>query len=407
MPYSLVGVAPGKGSQGSRPSPAASARAGAFRRAGTGNETYWIFHPRPLPPAPPLETAPLQELADRANQALGRLDGITLLLPNPDQFLYSYIRKEAVLSAQIEGTQSSLSELLEYEHEDAPGIPRAEIAEPLNYVRALYHGLRRIEGGFPLSNRLLREIHAILVDGARGRDQAPGEFRTSQNWIGGSRPGNARFVPPPPHEVGSAMSDLEKFLHDHPVATPVLLKAGLAHAQFETVHPFLDGNGRLGRLLVSLLLSGEGNVLSRPLLYLSLYLKQHRDEYYERFQRVRTHGEWEEWVRFFLEGVIDVAGSATETTRRLLAIVERDRQQIQTLGRAGASAARLHDIATREILFRIPEAARALDSNEVTVGNAARNLERLGIVRETTGRTRNKRFVYGDYLAVIEEGVTE
>ena len=353
-----------------------------------------------------VECAALQELADRANQALGRLDGITLLLPNPDQFLYSYIRKEAVLSAQIEGTQSSLSELLAYEHEDVPGIPRIEVAEPLNYVRALYHALARIEGGFPLSNRLLREIHAILIEGARGGDQAPGEFRTSQNWIGGTRPGNARYVPPPPREVGQAMGDLELFLHDRPVATPILFKAALAHSQFETVHPFLDGNGRLGRLLVSLLLCGEGNVLSKPLLYLSLYLKQHRDEYYERLQRVRTHGEWEEWVRFFLDGVIEVAASTAQTTRRLLALIERDRQRIQTLGRAGVSAGRLHDIATREIVFRIPEAARTLESNEVTVGNAARNLERLGIVRETTGRSRNKRYVYADYLAVIEEGVT-
>lgn len=399
-------MSPTKAQQGSRPSPGESARAGAFRRAGTGDENYWIFHPKPLPPAPALEIAGLQELADRANQALGRLDGITLLLPNPDQFLYSYIRKEAVLSAQIEGTQSSLSELLAYEHDDLPGIPRAEVAEPLNYVRALYHGLARIEGGFPLSNRLLREVHALLVEGARGGDQAPGEFRTSQNWIGGTRPGNARFVPPPPHEVGQAMSDLELFLHDRPVATPILFKAALAHSQFETVHPFLDGNGRLGRLLVSLLLCGEGNVLSKPLLYLSLYLKEHRDEYYERLQRVRTHGEWEEWVRFFLDGVVEVAGSAAQTTRRLLALIERDRQKIQTLGRAGVSAGRLHDIATREIVFRIPEAARALGSNEVTVGNAARNLERLEIVKETTGRTRNKRYVYFDYLSVIEEGVT-
>jgi Fic family protein len=381
-------------------------RAGTFRRASTGDETYWIFHPRELPPVPALETAGLQVLADRANQALGRLDGVTLLLPNPDQFLYSYIRKEAVLSAQIEGTQSSLSELLAYEHEDLPGVPRAEVVEPLNYVRALYHGLARIEGGFPLSNRLLREVHSILMQDGRSGNQAPGEFRTSQNWIGGTRPGNARFVPPPPHEAGQAMGNLELFLHDQPTATPILLKAALAHAQFETIHPFLDGNGRLGRLLVSLLLCGEGNVLSKPLLYLSLYLKQQRTEYYERLQRVRTHGEWEEWVGFFLEGVIEVAGSAAETTRRLLALVERDRQRIHQLGRAGVSAGRLHDLATREMVFRIPDAARKLETNEVTIGKAARNLERLGIVSEVTGRTRNKRYVYVDYLAVIEEGVS-
>ncbi len=400
MLYSLVVVIPTKASPGS------AGRAGTFRRVVTGDESYDVFHPRPLPPDPPLAGAPLQELADRANQALGRLDGIALLLPNPDQFLYSYIRKEAVLSAQIEGTQSSLSELLLFEHDDAPGVPRPEVAEPLNYVRALYHGLDRIENGFPLSNRLLREIHAQLVEGARGANQYPGEFRTSQNWIGGTRPGNARFVPPPPQEVAPAMSDFEKFLHDDPVSTPILFKAGLAHAQFETIHPFLDGNGRLGRLLVTLLLCGEGRVLSKPLLYLSLYLKRNRDEYYDRLQRVRTHGEWEEWLRFFLEGIVEVANSAAETTRGLLALVERDRGRIQQLGRAATSAARLHEIAVREIVFRIPPAARALDSNEVTVGNAARNLEKLGIVAETTGRSRNKRFVYVEYLRVIEEGTS-
>jgi Fic family protein len=370
----------------------------------TGDESYLVFHPRPLPPDPPLETEPLQDLADRANQALGRLDGITLLLPSPDQFLYSYIRKEAVLSAQIEGTQSSLSELLIYEHEDSPGVPRPEVAEPLNYVRALYHGLAGLEGGFPLSNRLLRETHAILVADTRGRNQYPGNFRRTQNWIGGSRPGKARFVPPPPQLVPEAMGALERFLHGKPVKTPVLVKAALAHAQFETIHPFLDGNGRLGRLLVTLLLSGQDRVLSKPLLYLSLFLKRNRDAYYERLQRVRTHGEWEEWVSFFLEGIVEVAHSATETTRRLLDVIERDRQRIRGLGRAAASAARLHDLVTREVVFRIPQAAARLESNEVTIGNAARNLQQLEIVQETTGRTRNKRFVYREYLRIIEEG---
>jgi len=382
-------------------------RAGTFRTVTTGDESYAVFHPKPLPPRPPLDVAPLQDLADRGNQALGRLDGVTLLLPNPDQFLYSYIRKEAVLSAQIEGTQSSLSELLLFEHEDAPGVPRPEIAEPLNYVHALYHGIARVESGFPLSNRLLKEIHAIVVEEARGADRTPGEFRTTQNWIGGSRPGNARFVPPPPQEVAPAMSDLEKFLHDQPVRTPILVKAALAHAQLETIHPFLDGNGRLGRLLVTLMLCAEEKILSKPLLYLSLYLKRNRDEYYERLQRVRTHGEFEEWVQFFLEGVVDVAGSATEATRRLLALVERDRQRIQTLGRAAASAARLHELVIREVVFRIPDAARRLETNEVTLGSAANNLEKLGIVREMTGKRRNKRYVYVDYLAVIEEGTSD
>ena len=244
----------------------------------------------------------------------------------------------------------------------------------------------------------------LLLADTRGGNQDPGHFRRSQNWIGGSRPGDARYVPPPPQVVPEAMSDLERFMHDDPGPTPVLIKAALAHCQFETIHPFLDGNGRLGRLLVTLLLCGQERVLSKPLLYLSLYLKRNRDAYYERLQRVRTHGEWEEWVRFFLQGVIDVADSATETTRRLLALVERDRRLIQELGRASASASRLHDLVTREVVFRIPQAASRLESNEVTVGKAARNLERLGIVQETTGRARNKRFVYLEYLRIIEEG---
>lgn len=278
------------------------------------------------------------------------------------------------------------------------------MSEPLNYVRALCHGLERLENGFPLSNRLLREIHAILLEGTRGGTQAPGEFRRSQNWIGGSRPGNARYVPPPPQLVPDAMGQLENFLHDRPVRTPVLIKAALAHAQFETIHPFLDGNGRLGRLLVTLLLCGQERVLSKPLLYLSLYLKRSRDAYYDHLQRVRTQGEWEEWVGFFLEGIVEVSNSAAEAIRRLLALVERDRQRIHELGRAAATASRLHDLIVREVVFRIPAAAIALQSNEVTIGNAARNLERLGIVVEATGRTSNRRFVYCEYLRIVEEG---
>jgi len=243
-------------------------RAGVFVRQSAAGEAYRAFHPEPLPPRPPLavDTA-MQDLVDRANQELGRLDGAMLLLPDPDYLLYSYVRKEAVLSSQIEGTQSSLSDLLLFEHDLAPAAPIEDVRETSNYIRALDHGLKRIRGGFPLSLRLIREIHAELLRDGRGGERSPGEFRRTQNWIGGTRPGNARYVPPPPHLVLSAMGDLEKFLHDQPVRTPLLLKATLAHAQFETIHPFLDGNGRVGRLLVALLLSaGDDAVLSRPLL---------------------------------------------------------------------------------------------------------------------------------------------
>jgi Fic family protein len=384
--------------------PGESDRAGTFRNVTVGDESYYTFFPKPLPPDPPLEIqASTQDLLDTANQALGRLDGITLLLPDPDQFLYSYIRKEAVLSSQIEGTQSSLSDLLLFEHDVASGVPIEDVRETSNYIRAMEHGLQRLKDGFPLSLRLIREIHALLLEGGRGGERSPGEFRRTQNWIGGTRPGNARYVPPPADEVVTTIGALEKFLHDDPVPTPILIKAALAHAQFETIHPFLDGNGRVGRLLVTVLLCEEEKVLTRPLLYLSLYLKENRDEYYTRLQRVRTHGEWEEWLIFFLEGVIAVAQSATETTRRIVNLVENDRRKILTLGRAAGSASQVHALATREIVFTIPEAARRTGLTEVTIAKAASHLESLGIAREVTGRPRNKLFVYQPYLALLQQ----
>jgi Fic family protein len=352
----------------------------------------------------------MQDLLDTANQALGRLDGVTLLLPNPDQFLYPYIRKEAVLSSQIEGTQSSLSDLLLFEHAVTPGVPLGDVRETANYIDAMNHGLDRMRhDDFPLSLRLIREIHERLLSGGRGAERAPGEFRRTQNWIGGTRPGNARYVPPPANEVMPAMGLLEKFLHDDPEPTPILLKAALAHAQFETIHPFLDGNGRVGRLLVTLLLCAEEpGVLRRPLLYLSLYLKQNRDEYYRHLQRIRTHGEWEEWVIFFLEGVIDVSRSATETTQRIVHLIDRDRRRIlDQLGRAAGSASRLHDLAVDRIVFAIPEAAAHLNLSEVTIGKAAGHLVSLGVVREATGRARNRLYVYSEYLDILQEGTEE
>jgi Fic family protein len=391
--------------QRERQSPAWSTRAGVFRPVAEGGEAYHVFYPNPLPPQPSLEITPeVQEQLDTANQALGRLDGITLLLPDPDQFLYSYIRKEAVLSSQIEGTQSSLSDLLLFEHNVAPGVPISDVRETSNYITALNHGLARIEGGFPLSLRLLSEVHERLMAGARGSERSPGQFRCSQNWIGGSRPGNARFVSPPAHEVVPAMGALEKFLQDDPVQTPILVKAALSHAQFETIHPFLDGNGRVGRLLITLLLCADRKVLSRPLLYLSLYLKENRDAYYDALQRVRTDGAWEDWLQFFLEGVIEVAESATATTRDIVHMVERDRTRINGLGRAAGSASRLHELAVVRVAFSLPEASRLLNLSLPAVGKAARNLEGLGIVREVTGRARNRLYAYSEYLALLTEG---
>jgi Fic family protein len=347
----------------------------------------------------------MQKLLDRTNQALGRLDGITLLLPDPDQFIYTFVRKEAVLSSQIEGTQSSLSDLLLFEHDAAPGALREDARETSNYIAALDFGLDQIAraGAPPLSARLLRDVHRRLLQTGRGADKNPGEFRRDQNWLGGRRPSVARFVPPPWQEVIPAMSALEKFIHDDPEPTPVLVKAALAHAQFETIHPFLDGNGRVGRLLITLLLCSEG-VLSRPLLYLSLYFKRNRDSYYEHLQRVRTDGAWEDWLSFFLEGVIEVAESTTQTTQRIVAMVERDRHKIHSFGRGAATAHRIHDLATRSVVIGASSAAHKLGLTGPPVYAAIGRLEKAGILREATGRRRGKLYVYDEYLAILNEG---
>ncbi len=365
-----------------------------------GRDGYSAFVPAPLPPEPPLQiNHATQSLLDEANQALGRLDAVTLLLPEPGQFLYSYVRKEAVLSSQIEGTQSSLSHLLLFENEAVPGVPLDDVEETANYIAAMNHGLRRIESGeLPLSNRLLREVHALLMAGVRGGDNAPGEFRRTQNWLGGTRPGNARFVPPPAREVIAAMSDLEKFLHG---PTPILLKAALAHVQFETIHPFLDGNGRVGRLLITLLLCAE-RVLQQPLLYLNLFFKQHRDSYYDHLQRVRTEGASEAWLDFFLEGVVSVASSAIETAREIRRLVDTDRERIHALGRGATSALRVHELAGRRIVLSASRTVAELQLSAPTVNAAFARLEQVGVLREVTGRKRGRLFAYEAYLELLQ-----
>jgi Fic family protein len=347
----------------------------------------------------------MQTLLDRTNQALGRLDGVTLLLPDPDQFIYTFVRKEAVLSSQIEGTQSSLSDLLLFEHDAAPGALREDAEETANYIAALELGLDQIArpGAPPLSARLLREVHRRLLQTGRGADKAPGEFRRSQNWLGGSRPSLARFVPPPWQEVAPAVSALERFIHDDPEPTPILVKAALAHAQFESIHPFLDGNGRVGRLLITLLLCSEG-VMRRPLLYLSLYFKRQRDDYYEHLQRVRIDGDWEGWLRFFLEGVIEVAESTTQTTQRLVAMIESDRQAIHSFGRGAATAHRVHDLAVSFVVIGASSVADQLELTTPPVYAAISRLEKAGILREATGRQRGKLYVYDQYLSILNEG---
>jgi Fic family protein len=292
--------------------------------------------------------------------------------------------------------------LLLFEHEAVPGVPHDDVEETSNYIRAMTHGLRRIESGeLPLSTRLLREVHELLMSGVRGGDKAPGEFRRSQNWLGGTRPGNARFVPPPAADVGPAMSDLEKFLHDDPEPTPILVKAALAHVQFETIHPFLDGNGRVGRLLITLLLCSE-QVLQQPLLYLSLYFKQHRDAYYDHLQRVRAEGAWEDWLAFFLEGVITVARSATETARRIRQLVERDRDLVHSFGRGAASALRVHELAGRQIALTASSTSEELHLSVPTVNGALARLQEAGVLEEVTGRRRGRVFVYVEYLSLLQ-----
>ncbi len=375
---------------------------GTYEVARFGVETVRAFVPHDLPPDPPIDISVLQAALERAGTAIGRLDGVASILPDTSLFLYLYVRKEALLSSQIEGTQSSLSDLLLFEADETPGVPLDDVIEVSNYVAALNHGLQRVSEGFPLSLRLLREIHAILLRSGRGESKAPGEFRTSQNWIGGSRPGRAAFVPPPPHRVVEAMGRLEMFLHAED-DLPLLIKAGLAHVQFETIHPFLDGNGRLGRLLVTLYLC-ERQVLSVPLLYLSLYLKVNRQEYYDLLQTVRTKGLWEDWLKFFLDGVTETADNAVRTARAVLQLFERDRAAIQTLGRAASAAFRVHDLMTRKPIVSVKSASQSLGLSAPTISQAIGHLVRLGLVHEATGRQRGRAFVYSKYLTLLSEG---
>ena len=371
----------------------------------TVGERCRAFVPDPLPPDPALEIdQTIRDLLDESYIALGRLDGTSILLPDTSLFLYMYVRKEAVLSSQIEGTQSSLEDLLLFESDEAPGVPMDDVQEVSNYVAAMSHGLDRVRDGFPLSLRLLRDIHGVLLAKGRGSNKTPGGFRRSQNWIGGSRPGNARFVPPPPDRVIGCMGELEKFLHGDPVKMSPLIKAALSHVQFESVHPFLDGNGRLGRLLITFLLCAHG-VLRDPLLYLSLYFKTYRQEYYDLLQRVRTEGDWEAWVHFFLTGVLETAEQATDTARRLLALLAADRQRIQSLGRPAGSALQVHDHLKRHPITTISKTTGALQLSAPTVTASMKHLERLGVVKELTGHKRNRQYAYGRYIDILNEGI--
>lgn len=376
---------------------------GNYETSVAGDEAVQAFVPAPLPPEPPLAiTGKIQRLHERALVSLGRLDAISSVLPDPQLFLYAYVRREAVLSSQIEGTQSTLSDLLLFELEDAPGAPVDDVVEVSNYVAALTHGIERLGEGFPLSNRLLREIHEKLLSRGRGAEKQPGEFRRTQNWLGGTRPGNAAFVPAPPQEVENCMAALEKFIHG-PDGPGTLTGAALAHVQFETIHPFLDGNGRVGRLLIALILHDQG-LLTQPLLYLSLYFKQHRVEYYRLLDAVRTEGDWEAWLEFFLEGVEQTAAGAVDTAHRLLALFEQDAQRVQGLGRQAATALRVLDVLRRQPLGTVNDIANRAGVTFPTASRYVIQLEQLGIVREITGGARNRIFAYDAFLEILSEG---
>jgi Fic family protein len=337
---------------------------------GRSSQAYKAYIPKPLPPAPPIQwDEGLLAQQQHALLALGKLEGVSILLPEASLFLYSYVRKEAVLSSQIEGTQSSLADLLTYESDQAPGVPIDDVMEVSNYVAAMEYGLSRLRSGFPLSLRLIKEVHHHLLSKGRGSALQPGNFRISQNWIGGTNPGNAVFVPPPPDQVMPCLDALEKFLHGKPAPTSALVKAALAHVQFETVHPFLDGNGRVGRLLITLILCSE-RLLSQPLLYLSLFFKRHRQQYYNLLQQVREQGDWEAWLNFFFEGVQVTADGAVNTAQGLLKLFDKDRNEIQELDRRVGTVVQVHHAFQRRPLLSSRQVVNATLLTPSTVNNA-------------------------------------
>lgn len=384
-------------------------RKGQYIEHSIGDETVRAYVPPSLPFDPPIRTDRLLGCMEKANQALGRLDALASLLPDTRIFIYYYVRKEAVLSSQIEGTQSSLSDLLLYESSQQLGVP-LDVEEVSSYVAALDHGLKRLREGFPISLRLIREVHEVLLAKGRGSSKAPGEFRRTQNWIGGTRPGNAIFVPPPVERLIECLDNLEKFIHNYYGEFPSLMKAAISHVQFETIHPFLDGNGRVGRLLITLLLCSEG-ILSEPILYLSLYFKTHRTQYYEALQRVRIEGDWENWYEFFLEGVRRTATQAVESSKQILTLFKNDREIL--LAPSGTSVyakshsislQKVHDALKEKPIVSITQAASLAGMSFPTTRDALATLEKANIVKEITGKQRGRVYVYQEYINILQSG---
>ena len=383
---------------------------GIYEITSFDGEQVRAFVPDPLPPEPAIDIAPMYQQLEAAAVALGNLDAESRMLPDPDLFLYLYIRREALLSSQIEGTQSSLSDLFVYEFDSGKTEAAGEldVTEVSNYIAALERGIDLMdgiapEGPLPVCNRLIRETHAVLLRSGRGSDKLPGQFRRSQNWIGGTRPGNAVYVPPPHAQVEDCMGDLERFINAEGDGLPAIVRAGLAHAQFETVHPFLDGNGRVGRLLISFILR-EAGLLTRPVLYISLHLKRERDRYYDLLGQIRVNGDWEAWLEFFIEGVRITAEDGIRTARRLTETFERDRSRIEQAGRRAGSALRAHEALKQRPTLSIARIAEQTGLSTPAVSSAIDLLAQLGIVREMTGRRRGRVFGYAEYIDILSEG---
>lgn len=375
----------------------AQGRAGHYVRQQSG---YRAFIPAPFPPDDVAIDGDLLLALGAADRALARLDGAATVLPDVDQFVGMHLFQEATKSSQIEGTQASLVDALEAEVDVEPAERRDAAQEIRNYVAAMNEGLRRL-AELPVSLRLIREIHRVMMSDVRGGQpqKSPGEFRRTQNWIGGSSPANARFVPPPVDEMTHALGEWERSVHDRP-PYPTLVHAGLLHAQFETIHPFVDGNGRAGRLLITFMLT-EWGILSKPLLYLSAFFRHHQDEYYERLQAVRDNGDWEGWLMFFLDGVREVATTATSAVQSILALRERDRRRLAGMGRKAGNALQLHDYLFRQPVVSIKVVERVLDVTPPTAYSLVADLEELGVLVELTGRQRNRAWIYRDYSDVF------
>ena len=381
-------------------------RLGSYIKCSVAGEAYQAFLPPALPPLPPVNLLGLQGLLSKANQALGKLDAVADILPDSNLLLYYYVRKEAVLSSQIEGTQSSLSDLLLHESGEEPSVPIDDVVEVSSYVAALEHGLKRVKEGFPISLRLIREMHEILLSKGRGSNKQPGEFRTSQNWIGGSRPGNAAFVPPPPDRLIECLDSFEKYLHLEERSYASLIDAGLIHVQFETIHPFLDGNGRIGRLLITFFLMMMGD-LRQPNLYLSLFFKNNRQEYYSRLSAVRTAGDWEGWLDFFLHGVAETSNQVVATSQAISVLFKADNDKIAALKRAGRTARQAHAQLQKTAITNAINMATALDVSVPTARLALNNLKELGIVKDIQGSGKERLYIYTALIDLLEKGAEQ